>query len=136
MKFSFFYVPYKGPRGGGVRVKGPTKYQKCAATKFWGFYNSFYSYNIRVLTISSNLKFKFNHRLGSTPKNLNKKSLKWMKKKKVFNFLTDTLAKMSQNIVAYSFVSEHSQHLFFMKKTCILKRRGGDGSTPFSGYVH
>ena len=26
--------------------------------------------------------------------------------------LTDTLAKMSQNIFAYSFVSEHSKHYF------------------------
>ena len=30
---------------------------------------------------------------------------------------------MSQNIVAYSFVSEHSKHFFYAeKKTCILKR--------------
>ena len=31
-------------------------------------------------------------------------------------FLTDTLSKTSQNNFAYSFVSEHSKHLF---KTCI-----------------
>ena len=30
--------------------------------------------------------------------------------------LTDTLGKMSQNIFAYSFVSEHSKHFFYLKK--------------------
>ena len=41
----------------------------------------------------------------------------------LFNFLSDTLAKMSQSLVAYSFVSEHSKHFFYVEnKTCILKR--------------
>ena len=44
-------------------------------------------------------------------------------------FLTDTLAKMSQNIFAYSFVSEHSKHLF--EKNLVFFSRGwGGGSTP------
>ena len=42
-------------------------------------------------------------------------------------FLTDTLAKMSQNIVAYSFVQKYKHFFYVEKKTCILKR-----STPFS----
>jgi len=29
----------------------------------------------------------------------------------------DTLAKMSKNIFAYSFVSEHSQHLFYFENS-------------------
>ena len=32
------------------------------------------------------------------------------KKEKILNVFTDTLAKMSQNIFADSFVSEHSKH--------------------------
>ena len=37
---------------------------------------------------------------------------------KIKKFLTDTLAKMKQNIFAYSFVSEHFNHfyLFWEKK--------------------
>ena len=37
-------------------------------------------------------------------------------------FLSDTLAKISQNIFAYSKVSEHSKHFFYMlrKKTRIF----------------
>ena len=31
-------------------------------------------------------------------------------------FLTDTLAKTSQNIFAYSFVSEHSKHSFLFQE--------------------
>ena len=37
--------------------------------------------------------------------------------KKIFRFLTDTPAKRSHNIFAYSFVSEHSKHFLFEKKT-------------------
>ena len=47
----------------------------------------------------------------------------WFWNKKLW-FLTDTLAKMSQNIVAYSFGSEHYKHIFLLKK----KRRGGGAS--------
>ena len=39
-------------------------------------------------------------------------------------FITDTLAKTSQNILAYSFVSEYSQQFFFLEKAYIFKRRG------------
>ena len=41
--------------------------------------------------------------------------------------LTDTLAKTSQNIYAYSFVKEHSKpfSLFLEEKTCSFKRGGG-----------
>ena len=44
-----------------------------------------------------------------------------------FNFLTDTLSKKSQNIVAYSFVSEHSKYLFLMlrNKLAFLSGEGG-----------
>ena len=31
-------------------------------------------------------------------------------------FLTETLAKMSQNMYAYSFFSEHSKHFFYFEK--------------------
>ena len=45
-------------------------------------------------------------------------------------FLTDTLAKISQNIVAYSFCSEHFKYFFFVfeekKKLC----GGGGGGQP------
>ena len=38
-----------------------------------------------------------------------------------FQLLTDTLAKMSQNIFAYSFVSEHIKHFFYFEKIkCIF----------------
>ena len=40
-------------------------------------------------------------------------------------FLTDTLAKSSQNILAYSFVSDHSKHL-------LAAWRGGGGFDPTS----
>ena len=39
---------------------------------------------------------------------------------KMSKFLTDTLAKSSQNIFVYSFASEHSKHPFFEKETCIF----------------
>ena len=50
--------------------------------------------------------------------------------KKIFwKVLTDILTKTSQNIFAYSFISEHSKHFFyFEKKTYIfVRRRGGGG---------
>ena len=34
-------------------------------------------------------------------------------------FFTDSLAKSSQNIFAYSFVSEHSKHYFYFEKKTI-----------------
>ena len=34
------------------------------------------------------------------------------KNRKYQKFLTDTLARISQNIFVYSFVSEHSKHVF------------------------
>ena len=40
---------------------------------------------------------------------------------KVFKFLRDTLAKNSQNICAYSFVSEHSKHFFYTSRTRPLR---------------
>ena len=57
----------------------------------------------------------------------NKKSLKWMtlkEKKKIVKekylkkekFLTDTLAKSSQNIFEYSFASEHSLKKIILRK--------------------
>ena len=40
---------------------------------------------------------------------------------KMSKFLTDTLANISQNILAYSFVSEHSKSLFFiLRKNCFF----------------
>ena len=48
----------------------------------------------------------------------------------MFKFLTDTLAKISQNICAYSFVSENSKDffLYFEKNTCSFN--GGGGGHP------
>ena len=44
-------------------------------------------------------------------------------------FLTNTLAKMSQTIFAYAFVSEHSMYYFYFEKKIGLFSVGG-GSTP------
>ena len=35
-------------------------------------------------------------------------------------FLTDTLAKISQNIFNYSFVPEHYEHFFYLKKNWVF----------------
>ena len=43
----------------------------------------------------------------------------------------NTLAKISQNIIAYSFVLEDSEHFFYVeKKSCIFS---GGGGGPLSG---
>ena len=50
------------------------------------------------------------------------------KNRKYQKFLTDTLARISQNIFVYSFVSEHSKNVFyFEKKTAFFS---GGWSTP------
>ena len=60
-----------------------------------------------------------------------------MLKKNIYIYLlnlTDTLAKMSQNIFAYSSVSEHSKHffLYFEKKLPFLSAgRGGRVKNAF-----
>ena len=50
---------------------------------------------------------------------------------KNFSFLTNTLAKLSKTIFAYSFVSEHSMHFFFIlrKNLHFLEKGGGAGSS-------
>ena len=48
-------------------------------------------------------------------------------------FLTDTLAKMSQNIIAYFSISEHSASFFFRKKLFWL-RPGGLPHPPFTDW--
>ena len=47
-------------------------------------------------------------------------------------FLTDTLAIISQNIFAYSFVSVHSKHFIFIlrKKLAFFSGRGVDRPSP------
>ena len=74
-----------------------------------------------------------------------KKLRKFQYLKKIFEifllwypFLTETLAKMSLNIVTYSFVSEHFKHfLYLRKKLHSLSAEGVDPPphTPFSGCV-
>ena len=39
--------------------------------------------------------------------------------------LTDTLANISQNVFAHSFVLEHSKHLFYFKKKIAFLAAGG-----------
>ena len=39
--------------------------------------------------------------------------------------LMEFLAKISQNIFAYSLVSEHSKHFFILRKKCIFLAVGG-----------
>ena len=58
-----------------------------------------------------------------------KKKLVLKEKRIFYNFLTDAPTKMSQNIFAYSFVSENSEHFLYFekKKTRIFI---GGGSTP------
>ena len=55
-------------------------------------------------------------KIGSKGKNL--EIFKYFKKIfwKMSKFLTYTLTKSSQNIFAYSFVSEHSKHFFIITK--------------------
>ena len=46
-------------------------------------------------------------------------------------FLTDTLANMSQNIFAYSFISEQSKHFFlFREKNLHFLEAGGVWTPP------
>ena len=49
--------------------------------------------------------------------------------RKYFEVFNNTLAKMSQNIFAYAFVSEHSMYYFYFEKKIGLFSVGG-GSTP------
>ena len=44
----------------------------------------------------------------------------------------DTLAKMLQNIFAYSFVSEHSKFFLFEIEIAFLAARGGGVGAPFN----
>ena len=48
----------------------------------------------------------------------------------VLKFLTNSLAKILQNIFAYSFVSEQSIYFYFEKKIAIFGRRGGRPLSP------
>ena len=55
----------------------------------------------------------------------------------IFKFITDTLAKMSQNIFAYFSISEHSAYFsLFQNKTPILVTARGFAPPPVYGLVH
>ena len=52
------------------------------------------------------------------------------KLEKKSSWIVGTLAKTSQNIFAYSFISEHSKHFVYIQKKTFLSELGEGGVDP------